>query len=89
MMALETQELPVTYWQNVLPDSLNSVRSLLCTATNCTPHERFFKFEQHFFTGGSVPMWLSTPGPVLLKRHVQASKTDPLVDKFKLLETNP
>jgi len=79
MMALETQGLPVTCWQDVFPDALHSLRSLLCTVTNCTPHERFLKFVRHSSTGGSVPTQLSTPGPVLLKCHVRASKTDPLV----------
>ena len=89
MMALETRGLPVTCWQEVLPDALHSLRSLLCTATNCTPHERFFKFERRSSIGGSVPTWLSTPGPVLLKRHVRANKTDPLVDEVELLQANP
>ncbi len=72
-MALETRGLPVTHWQDVLPDALHSIRSLLCTATNNTPHERFFRFERRSSTGRSVPTWLSTPGPVLLKRHVCAT----------------
>ena len=41
---LKSKNLPVKYWQVVLPDALHSVRSLLCTATNETPHERFFGF---------------------------------------------
>ena len=79
----------MTHWQNVLPDALHSLRSLLCTATNCTPHERFFKFERRSSTGGLVPTWLSTPGPVLLKRRVRASKSDSLVDEVQLLQANP
>jgi len=46
-------------------------------------------FERRSSTGGSVLTWLSTPSPVLLKRHVRASKTDPLVDEVELLEANP
>ena len=88
-MALKTRGLPVTCWQDVLPDALHSLRSLLCTATNCTPHERFFKFDRRSSCGSSVPTWLSTPGPVLLKRHVRTSKTDPLVDEVQLLQANP
>ena len=40
-MALRIRGLPVTHWQDVLPDALHSLRSLLRTATNYTPHERF------------------------------------------------
>ena len=88
-MALKTRGLPTTCWQDVLPDALHSLRSLLCTATNCTPHERFFKFERRSSSGGSMPTWLSAPGPVLLKQHVRASKTDPLVNEVELLQANP
>ena len=34
-------------------------------------------------------MALSTPGRVLLKRHVRESKYDPLVDEVELLDANP
>ena len=88
-MALKTRGLPLTHWQDVLPDALHSLRSLLCTVTNCTPHERFFKFERRSSTGESVPTWLLTPGPILLKRHVRTSKHDPLVDEVQLLQANP
>ena len=88
-VALKTRGLPITHWQEVLPDALHSLRSLLCTATNCTPHERFFRFERRSSTGRSMPTWLLTPGPVLLKRHVRTSKSDPLVDEVQLLQANP
>ena len=62
--------------------------SLLCTATNCSPHERLLKYARRSSIGGSVPSWLITLGPVLLKRHVRSSKDDPLVDEVKLLQAN-
>ena len=77
ILALKTKGLPTIYWQEVLRDALHSIRSLLCTATNATPHNV------------SIPSWLTTPGPVLLKRHVRNSKYDPLVDEVNLLEANP
>ncbi|KAG7158427.1 hypothetical protein Hamer_G026426 [Homarus americanus] len=36
-----------------------------------------------------MPNWLSSYGPVLLRRHVRNSKYDPLVDEVELLEANP
>ena len=39
-LALKSKNLSQDHWQEVLPDVLHSVRSLLCTATNTTPHER-------------------------------------------------
>ena len=81
--------MSVKYWQDVLPDVLYSIRSLLCTATNETPHERFFRFPRRSSSGYSIPTWITTPGPVLLNCQVRSSKTDPLVDEAELLLANP
>ena len=62
---------------------------MICTATNTTPHERFLTFNRRSTLGTSVPSWLSSPGPVLLKRHVRTSKYDPLVDEVKLIQASP
>ena len=88
-MCLKSKNLPVTRWQDVLPDVLHSARSLLCTATNETPHEHFFGFPRRSSSGASILTWLATTGTVLLKRQVRSSKTDPLVDEVELLEANP
>ena len=88
-LALRSRNLPIARWQEVLPDVLHSVRTLLCTATNCTPHERMFSFTRKSSSGTSMPSWLLTQGPVLLRRFVRTSKTDPLVDEVELLEANP
>lgn len=88
-LALRSKDLPQSHWQEVLPDALHSVRTLLCTATNATPHERLFNFQRKSGTGRSLPSWLSSPGPVLLRRFVRRSKQDPLVDEVDLIEANP
>jgi len=79
-LALKTHKLPTICWQDILPDALHSIRTLLCTPINETPHERLFNFQRRSTTGSSIPSWLATPGPVLPKRHVKTSKFDPLVD---------
>jgi len=61
--------LPVQQWEKVLPDVLHSTRSLLSTATNATPHDRFFNFARKSSQGISLLSWLS-PGPVLLRKFV-------------------
>ena len=38
--------LDITEWKVILPLALHSIRTLLCTATNATPHERFFTFAR-------------------------------------------
>ena len=63
--------------------------SLLCTATNETPHEQMFSFKRRSTFGTSVPTWLSSPGPVYLKGHICTSKYDPVVDKVNLLHATP
>ena len=48
-----------------------------------------FSYQRKSTSGVSVPSWLTTPGPVLLKRQVRSSKYEPLVDEVNLLEANP
>ena len=88
-LALKSQGLPVTHWQSVLREALHSVRSLLSTATNTTPHERFFAFSRRSPNGTTLPKWLCSPGPVLLRKFVRHSKTDPLVEEVDLIHANP
>jgi len=54
-----------------LPEALLAVRSLVCLATIEMPHERLFQFSRRAITGTSLPSWLLTPGPVLLRRFVR------------------
>ena len=62
---------------------------MLCTATNCTPHERFYSFSRRSLSGVSTPSWLTAPGKVLLKRSVTASKYEPKIDVVNLEDANP
>lgn len=89
LLALRTRSLSTDQWELVLSDALHSIRSLLCTATNATPHERLFSYNRRSTSGTTLPTWLSSPGPVLLKRSVRSSKFDPFVEEVELLECNP
>ena len=40
-LALQTRDLPLSQYENVLDDVLHCIRSLLCESNNSTPHERF------------------------------------------------
>lgn len=88
-LALNSKNLPIAAWECVMHDALHSIRTLLCTATNETPHERMFKYQRRSTTGSSVPTWLTTPGPVLLRRYVKQNKYEPSVDEVDLIEANP
>ena len=89
MLALESRKLPLNCWEEVLTDVLHSIRSLLCTATNQTPHERMFHHPRRSTLGTTLPGWLCNPGPVLLKNYKRASKYEPLVTEVELLHANP
>ena len=88
-LILRSKNLSISHWQEVLPEALHSVRSLLCTATNQTPHERFLSFTRRSATGTSVPSWLMNPGNVLLRKYVRNSKNDPFVEEVELIKSNP
>ena len=70
------------------PYALHSIRSLLCTTTNTTLHERVLSFTRRSTVGRYIPTWLMTPGTVLLKRHVRTHKSEPLVEEVELLKAN-
>ena len=86
---LKSKGLEPRHWQSVLNAALHGIRSLLCTATNQTPHERFFGFARRSSFGTSLPRWLSEPGPVLLRNFVKGSKFDDKVYQVELTEANP
>ena len=44
-LALKVFNQPVKHWEQVLHRTLHTIRTLLCTATNATPHERFFSYR--------------------------------------------
>ena len=58
------------------------------TATNTTPHERFFNFPSKSSHGTSLPSWLSL-GPVLLCKFVCSNKNYDLVEEVELTHANP
>lgn len=88
-LALKSNNMKIEQWELVLDSALHSIRSLLCTATNATPHERMFSHPRRSHNGCSIPTWLTEPGPVWMKKHVRSSKYEPLVQEVELIEANP
>lgn len=78
-MALKSRGARENQWESVLDNVLHSIRSLLCTSTNETPHERLFSCPRKTSNGYSLPTWLSQPGTVLLRKFVRESKSDSVV----------
>ena len=87
-LALRLKNLLVSQWKIVLPDALHSIRSLLSTATNYTPHERILSYQWKTPSEESIPTWLTSTGIAMLKRHIRNSKFAPLVETEELL-VNP
>ena len=83
-----SNDIPGEHYERVLPKALHSIRSLLSTATNQTPHERLLSFPWRVMFGSSMPSWLLNQGTVLLRRFVR-NKEDPLCNPVELLTTNP
>ena len=88
-LALRSRGLDIDKWQVVLPEALHSIRSLLCTATNETPHQRFLGYSRRHSLGPGLPAWLQEKGKVLLKKHVKNSKYEDDCDEVDLIECNP
>jgi len=88
-LALKSLNLEINQWESVLEDALSSTRTLLCTATNQTPHERVFLHPRRSGNNGvSGPSWLLNSGPVYLKKFNRTSKYEPLVEEVQLLHGN-
>ena len=88
LLSLKTHDLPTSDWEVVLPEVLHSLRSLINTTTNETPHQRFFNFTRRSVCG-TCPSWLQPGNPVFIKKFVRRSKDDPLVEKVELVHVNP
>ena len=84
-LALKSSNLPLSQWESILAETLHSIRSLLCTTTNVTPHEGFFIFQRRSTTGMSLQFWMMTGSKAFMKH----SKSDPLVDEVEIIHVNP
>ena len=88
-LCLRSKNLPDSMWESVLPEALHSVHSLINISTGVSRHERFFNFQRKTSSGTSLPVWLTTPGPVLLRNFRRTSKYDPIVQQVDLIDANP
>lgn len=88
-LALASRRLPVEAWGLVLPDALHSMRSLLCVATNQTPHERMFVHPRKTMNGQALPSWLKSDNSALLKRIARKSKYEHDTEAVRILHVNP
>ena len=88
-LSLKSNNLSLSCWETVLPNALLSIRSLLNTTADTTPHELFFNFNKLSCKGRFLPAWLSIPGLVMLRKSLRNHKNDDLVEEMQLLDANP
>ena len=88
-LLLQSTHASEDQWERVLPKALHAIRSLLCTATNQTPHERMFSFPRRAISGTAMPSWLLDQNTQVLLRRFVRNKGDPLCDPVELLMANP
>ncbi|KAI0985779.1 hypothetical protein GJ496_004822 [Pomphorhynchus laevis] len=79
---------PLTKWNSVLLVALNSLRALLSTSTNATPHERIFSNRRRSACGITLLEWLCRPGHVLLRVFNRDSKYFDATEEVRLIEAN-
>lgn len=77
-MSLKLKKMVPDGNEEELQTVLHSIRSLLCTATNATSHERMFVNAIRPYHGRSLPTWLPQPGPILMKNHACVNKYEPI-----------
>ena len=70
-LRLSSKQLPIERWESVLSEALHCIRSLLCTTTNCIPHERLFSFPRKATFGEALPSWLIQSDSALLRKVVR------------------
>ena len=90
-LLMHSHKMDISNWEEMLPTALHSIRSLLNTSTNCTPHERMFSYQRRPGSIGSkiLPSWLINPGPVLLRNFEKSNKNYDLLNWLELLKINP
>nr|XP_026485607.1 uncharacterized protein LOC113393110 [Vanessa tameamea] len=88
-LAIRSKNMSIENWELALPQALHSIRSLLCTATNCTPHERMFTHTRKSANGVSVPSWLINSEHALMRKCNRTNKYQPLVEEVELIHVNP
>lgn len=48
-LACTNHKRQIKHWEELLPEALYAIRTLLCTSTNAVPHENFKKFSRGKF----------------------------------------
>ncbi|KAI0990511.1 hypothetical protein GJ496_003385 [Pomphorhynchus laevis] len=66
-----------------------SNRCLTFASTIETQHDRFLSFQRKTPSGRSIPNWLSTPDPVVMRKHNVHNKYDSSTEVVQLVSSNP
>ena len=88
-LSLASEGLESKHWESTLRTVLHSIRSLVCTSTNQSPHERMFRFERRTMTGHALPSWLVNQNRALVRKQVRQSKYDDWVEECDIIHVTP
>ena len=86
-LILKERKMDKSKWENVLHEALSSIRTLLSTATNETPHDRLFKFARSSIIGTDLPSFLTVPGRNIFLKRFNIAKNETPVERVTLVET--
>lgn len=73
-------------WEEVPQPVLHASRSLLCIATNSTPHKRRFTHARRSYNGHSLPIWLPQLSRVLMRNQARVNKYESIVQEVELIK---
>lgn len=85
-LEIDQLKIGINQWDTVLDRSLHSIRSLISTATNATPHERLFSFARSQFVTNHFTFEVDKF--MYLKKFVR-NKSEPLVERVEVVNRNP
>jgi len=89
-LMIECKGLRNNQWDLVINEALNAQRSLLCTSTGSSPHDRLFGFKRKLLPCfDNKKLDLSSDKFVYVRNFLRKSKNDPISVKAKLLNFNP
>ena len=88
ILMLNGRKLGLHLWEDLLPEALHAVRTLLCTAAIETPHERFFPFPQKSMLGDFASFLVGHIGQGSPKK-VCAQQARPMCEDVEIVDANP
>ena len=82
---LHSRGLTEDRWEEIMPDVLASIRTLISTATNSTSHDQIFGFSRRSSSALRIANWLAPDNNIYVKNFVR-NQSDPLMKPAEVVE---